>query len=294
MNESANPMRLLITGATGFLGRNLTAQLVDNGFSVEVTINKSPLDPELLSSVTQTSIEHALEKLVACEYDGIIHCATSYGRDGEINKVIESNLALPLRLLDKTNFEHTFFINIDSFFNKNVSHYYSLPHYSLTKKSLLTWLEYYSQHGLIVNMRLEHLYGHGDSQEKFVSKAIQEIGIQQNKAFNMTTGDQKRDFVYVTDVAAAIVTLLKNIKVLDTTFHEYEIGTSEKVSIKEFTQEIKRQAGSKTQLMFGMIPQNQGDIQESVASTKFSDQFNWKPEIDYIEGIRLCLESGRK
>lgn len=284
-------MNLLITGASGFLGKNLTTLLTKNSFSVDAIINYTPIATELQDTVTSLSVDKALCKVEAGDYQAIIHCATSYGRDGNIENVVESNLILPLKILDKVNFNKTVFINIDSFFNKNVSHYYSLPHYSLSKKSLLTWLEYYAQNGLIVNLRLEHLYGAGDSPEKFVSKAIREIGVSQQPFFNMTSGTQKRDFIHVDDVSSATMTLLNKIRILERKYHEYEIGTGKSISIRDFTLEIKKQSESMTELMFGQIPQVIGEIDDSHADSRFTDMFQWKPKIDYIDGIRRCLDS---
>jgi hypothetical protein len=74
------------------------------------------------------------------------------------------------------------FINTDSFFNKTGNSYSNLLNYSLSKKSLLIWLEKISASLKIINVVLEHMYGPGDSDSKFVEGIIRSVGIRESLA----------------------------------------------------------------------------------------------------------------
>lgn len=279
-------MEILLTGATGFLGRNLCDALVQRDHSLSILIHKTDLG----ANVSKTNLVYALTQLGQGKYDAVIHCATSYGRKGEIEPVLDSNLILPLRILDAIQNTSTTFINIDSFFNKNVSQYYTLPHYSLSKKSLLIWLQYYALTRPVVNLRLEHLFGPGDGEDKFVSQAISKIGLEKTERFKLTSGLQKRDFIHVEDVCDAIGLLIENLKSYKIGFHEYEIGTGQATSIREFVEMIKEISSSTTILEFGVIETPPGEIQESFANKEFQSKFGWKPKITLEQGIRQLLD----
>lgn len=280
-------MEILITGATGFLGKRLSDSLAQNGHSINVLIHKTPSN----SGFSKVTLDQALIKLANGDYDVVVHCATSYGRDGRINSVLESNLILPLRILDSIQNKSTVFINIDSFFNKNVSQYYTLPHYSLSKKSLLVWLEYYSKFIRVINFRLEHLYGNGDAIDKFVTRAIHEIAIEKKTIFELTNGTQKRDFIHVSDVCSAMVTLIQNIGISKTGFDNFEIGTGNSTSIRSFVELVKAISGSNTELKFGAIKNPLGDMTDSYANSDFREKYNWQPKISLDMGIQSIIKN---
>jgi CDP-paratose synthetase len=282
-------MKILITGVTGFLGSHLAKMMLEGGVSVDTFIHKHNLPLDLVTKVNTFPFEGVLDRIKKQKYDCIIHTATNYGRNTKTKSIIDSNIVMPLMLLESVNFKKTFFINIDSFFNKSKNRYYSLPHYSLSKRSLLLWLEYYASSGCIVNLRIEHLFGPGDSPEKFVSRAISEIGIRKEASFSLTSGSQLRDFIYVTDVCTAITTAVLNISKMKNGLNEYEIGTGKSVSIKDFVEEVKLISNSNTSLNFGALPDPPGEIQNSFADGRFAHDFSWIPKTSLSDGIRACL-----
>ncbi|EDM2890084.1 CDP-abequose synthase, partial [Salmonella enterica subsp. enterica serovar Typhimurium] len=58
-----------------------------------------------------------------------------------------------------------------------------------------------------VNMRLEHVYGPGDGENKFIPYIIDCLNKKQS-CVKCTTGEQIRDFIFVDDVVNAYLTIL--------------------------------------------------------------------------------------
>lgn len=284
-------MKILLTGSTGFLGRNLQKKFDNEGL---VTYNvvrergdaRSTAYPA--NSITLSEVDGFLEEN---KIDFVIHAATEYGRDNLILPVLEANLTLPLTLLEKTNLAKIPFINIDSYFNKSECKYYSLPHYSLSKKSLLMWLEYYSESRTIFNLRLEHLYGPADSKQKFIPTALESIAVEKQPEFAISLGNQIRDFIHVEDACTAIYSVVTSQIPEGSGLKSFEVGTGIGTSIIDLLNEIKLLSNSETEIVVGAIPTRIGEIAMSVADKKFNEYFKWEPTINLKAGLLSMMRN---
>ena len=99
--------RVLLTGATGFLGSHLLEALLNKGHEV-VILKRSSSNiyriQDKIDSIISYNID--LQPLVLAfkeqEIDVVIHTAGRYGRDGcNISRMIESNVIFGARLLDR-------------------------------------------------------------------------------------------------------------------------------------------------------------------------------------------------
>jgi len=228
---------------------------------------------------------------VECDVDIILHCATNYGRrDNNPIEIIEANLMLPLRLLLLAA-EHGVgcFVNTDTLLDKRVNSY------SLSKKHFLDWLKVYKDRMRCINVALEHFYGFGDDNSKFVTQVVQEI-VSGAREVRLTKGEQKRDFIYIDDVIDAFVCILHSLDATDRGFTEFQIGSGKAVAIRDLCETIKRLAGNtRTQLNFGAIPYRENEIMESVVDLSRLTELGWSPKMSLKEGlariIRLEAES---
>jgi CDP-paratose synthetase len=245
-----------------------------------------------LQLINADSIE--IEKFVAsANIDVIIHAATDYGRNGISSaKVLESNLILPIQLLEGAIKGQTkLFINTDSYFNKENMAYSYLLNYSLSKKSLLIWLKYYSNRIKIANMVLEHIYGEYDNPSKFVENMIQQVAIKKVNRIDLTYGNQKRDFVYVKDVVDAYLKVIQYSEKNQFRFNNYDVGTGKAIQIKEFVCLIKELSNSNTQLNFGAIPYRDDEIMNSIADIVDLKNIGWDSKISVETGIKKIIDN---
>lgn len=289
-------MKILITGSTGFLGSHLTKALVQEGHEVIIlkrTFSNTWRISEVLSQVNAFNIDQCSLDLPFLEYgpiDVVIHTATKYDRKGEkASELLASNVSFPLELLETAiSFQTKTFINTDSFINKNNMGYKHLAGYALTKKQFLEWGKGYSTAEKIrfINIRLEHIYGSFDDESKF-SSYIMKSCLNNIPELLLTPGNQKRDFIHVNDVVSAY-SLLVNLPMVDCPwFKEYQLGTGETVTVRDFVELIHRKTQSRTTLRFDSLPHRENEIMESKANIEEIRKLGWESKVDLGKGIEL-------
>lgn len=291
-------MKLLITGATGFLGSHLTKELVNQEHEVIIlkrSFSNTWRINEILSKVTVFDIDQiSLEQpFVDCEsIDAVVHTATKYDRNGEkLSTLLDANVSFPLKLLEASiSHKVKIFINTDSFIHKNNAGYKHLAGYALTKKQFLEWGKELSKLEKIhfLNIQLEHLYGPFDADSKF-SKYILKSFANNVPALNLTPGEQKRDFIHVNDAVSAYSQILKQKPTDFPYYKEFELGTGKTATIREFVELIHQKVNSQTTLKFGAIPYREKELMESCANNRELRNLGWKSEIELEKGIEMMI-----
>lgn len=293
---------IVLTGATGFLGSALLAQLLARGDEVVAVKRSSSSTAKIHSYLGHPGLHlfdidvddpsHLFERYRA---DTIIHTATEYGRGATpLYSILNANLLLPLRLAELGKERGVrCFINTDSFFNKGGNSYSNLLNYSLSKKSLLIWLEKIAGEIGIINVVLEHLYGPGDSSSKFVEYVVRQVGIEQVSHVALTHGHQRRDFVFLDDVVQAYLKLVDYGRAQEFRFETFELGTGQSMQVRDFVDQIKTLSGSPTTLGYGEIAYRHDEIMSSQADISRLERLGWRPAVDTAEGIRRILDSYR-
>ena len=225
--------------------------------------------------------------------DSIVHTATEYGRtESSIHLVLEANLVYPIRLIEfgiKYGVKH--FINTDSYFNKENFFYSHLLNYSLSKRSLISWLHQLSSHMCIANVMLEHIYGPGDSGTKFVERMVQDIAIKKIERVPLTYGHQKRDFIYVDDVVNAYMFILDHMRDSKVNYSTFQLGTGESAQVRRLVETIKAISGSQSVLGFGDVEYRSDEIMDSKADRSTLIELGWRPFVSLEDGIRKTVDS---
>jgi CDP-paratose synthetase len=289
---------ILLTGATGFLGSRLLLALLDHGHEV-VAVKRSTSDTAKIKSSLGRSglylfdIDTSDPKSLFESHpvDTIIHTATEYGRGATpLYGILEANLLLPLRLAELgINHGVKCFINSDSFFNKGNGSYSNLLNYSLSKKSLLIWLDKLSSRLKIVNVVLEHIYGPGDSPSKFVEGMIRQIAVDRVARIPLTHGHQRRDFVFLDDIVSAYLMLVDYGRTEKFAFETFELGTGKGTQVRDFVSLVKELSGSPTELGFGDIPYRSDEIMMSQADASKLERLGWHPMVSVEDGLRRIM-----
>lgn len=291
---------ILLTGASGFLGSHLLKTLLHATDCDIVVLKRS------FSKVNRIEKELSLSRVIAYDVDKtpldrlpwnniftVVHCATEYGRKGvPSGQILQSNLIFPVNLVELAikNGVDTF-INTDSYFNKEGQSYQYLLDYSLSKKSLNLWLQYFSQKIKVINMVLEHIYGENDNPDKFVERMIQDIAINPKPEIKLSGGEQKRDFVYVQDVCDSYVGALNWSKNNNFRYKSFQIGTGEAVALKDFVSCIKETSGNNfTKLNFGALPYRADEIMLSKADIcELSNIVDVDKFLSFQDGIKNVI-----
>ena len=285
---------VVISGVTGFLGSYLARHCIASGYSVcGIKRKNSSLHrlQGICSKIQYINIEkgNLTEQLESVNPCAVLHTACVYGRTNEkASKILETNVQFSLQILEAAiDARVSCFINADTALSNDIDAY------SLSKSQFKQWGMHLKDQIKFINMRIELMYGVGDSDNKFVQWFVNQLH-QQAVDIPLTTGDQIRDFIYVDDVAAAFITVLKNMNLLPA-FSNFDVATGSPVKVKTFLQMIVKEyttlySEPKSFLGFGTISQRKHCAMSAAIDPFPLKQLGWEPKVSHKEGIIKVLE----
>ncbi len=285
-------MNILLTGATGFLGSHLLPALIKRGYKV-IIFKRSFSDlwriKSYFSQIKRYDVDKVdIEKVFQDNrIDIIIHLATDYGRKNYNNiiEMLEPNIKLPSQLLSLgVKYGVKAFINTDT----STDCRYTL--YSAMKKAFIQIAKFFTANYEIkfVNVISEYMYGERDDNTKFVSFLMESV--LKDKEIKATGGEQKRDFIYVKDVASAYLAVLDNIVNFNDNYIEFNIGTGHSVSLKDFVKIVEKVGGGRANVQWGAVPFRKNEIFDSRADVSIAQKLlNWQPKTSLEEGLRNTI-----
>jgi CDP-paratose synthetase len=292
---------VLLTGATGFLGSHLLRGLLENHVAVTV-LKRSTSDTWRIGGLLPSASVYDIDRTplrVAFEsrpIDIVIHAATSYGRKGEtIAQLMEANLLFPMRLLElAAAFNTSAFFNASSFSTKGSELPEGLEYYTLSKRHFAEYGNCFAKTNPVqfTDIQIEHMYGPDDDRTKFIPTAIRSLNTHK-ATFELTPGEQRRDFVYVDDVVAAFLTLIDHRSTLGRPSARVEVGSGTGESIKGAVQLLHQLCESKTQLQFGALPYRKGELMASEANVRMLRDLGWFPRVPLREGLQRTIAAER-
>lgn len=286
---------ILLTGATGFLGSYLLESFISLSFNV-IILKRSTSSTIRINHLFNNVIYYNVDLLsslddvfVQNKIDIIVHTACSYGRSNEsLKEIINTNLIFGINLMELgIKFKVQTFINTGSLLPRNINSY------SLSKAQLTDWLKINSSKMQVINLKIEHMYGPKDDNKKFLPWLINEMQ-SGTENINLTSGIQKRDFIYVDDVVAAYNLIINNCEKLGN-WNEFDIGTNSFVNVKDFVIQIAKELENShnikiiQRLKFGVINYREGDIMIPQLNNSKLLNLGWVPKTSLKEGIKKVL-----
>lgn len=287
----SNERTLLLTGATGFLGSNLAREFLKHDWTVVALVRPSSNPWRLRWYGVSDKI-----KVTPCSLSGIdevnrrfrpsvaIHCATDYGRKTHpLHEVIQSNVVLPLQLLDQLNAK-CLFVNTDTILDKRISTY------SLSKNQFRQWMATYIGNRSMANVALEHFFGAGDDATKFSGYLLSGL-CQEVKKIELTPGEQQRSFIHVADVARAFRLIVTDVlEHSHAEIAEFQVGNPNPMRLREYCELAASLSGAKTKLIFGALPYREFETMNVSLNLAPLTALGWAPELSVEEGLRLSLD----
>lgn len=132
------------------------------------------------------------------------------------------------------------------------------------------------------------IYGPGQRGDMLIPFAV-ECGRAGKKA-QFTDGLQKRDFVYIDDVVAAIVLAVEQKHV---GFEAFNLGYGEPVLVADVLKGIARHFHGEALFELGARPRRPGEPDMQVADiTKARTHLGWTPQVSWTEGLRRVCGGG--
>jgi nucleoside-diphosphate-sugar epimerase len=166
--------------------------------------------------------------------------------------------------------------------------------YTLSKRQFREWLQTTAGEVVGVNVVLEHFYGAGDNQSKFVTRVIREL-LAEVPSIPLTHGEQKRDFIYIDDVVEAFVCIIDRVASTVPSCLEYQVGTGGSVTLREFVSIAHELCGAPpTRLDFGAVPYRSNEPMDVRVDLDPLRSLGWAPHWSLREGLAATIAAERR
>lgn len=302
--------KVIITGANGFIGKNLVRTLANKGIKVYAVVKDMTSDISEINVIPNVeiiycSLRNILElelKINDRDIDVFYHFAWA-GTSGNLRANYELQLENVKSSCDSVkaakNMQIKKFVLAGSILEYECQKYisedcsrYGLSHIYSTAKLSAHYMSKILSYNLgvdFINTIISNAYGVGEISQRLVNSTI--VKLLKGEKTLFTKGDQLYDFIYIDDVVRAF----ELIGDFGIPFKTYYIGNKKPTLLKEFLITIRDCIDKNIQLGLGELPSNKTYIDYTEFSTMgLYEDFNFQPSINFEEGINLTTKWLRK
>lgn len=294
--------RVLLTGATGFVGRHCIAPLVDAGYEVHC-VSRMPC-PELGGTwygadlLEQVQIKSLLANV---QPSHLLHLAwdvrpeiywTSLGNYQWVSSSLELLQAFVENGGQRVCVAGTC---AEYDWSAGLCAEYQTPcvpttAYGICKYALYTMLNSFGTQIPLSTVwaRLFYIYGRFEKPGRLVPTAVR--ALLDNQPFLCTGGSRIRDFLYVEDAASALVALLDS-----SVTGAVNVASGVPVTLKEVVLTIGRQLDREQLIQFGALAESPDAPSEiSAKIERLANEVGWTPRFSLETGIARSIDWWRQ
>jgi len=296
MSNPWESKRVLISGATGFIGSQVTENLQQLGARV-TAITRHPPTGEALGWIQVSDTDpFPSGEVEASSPEIIIHLATRFQAahtPSDIRALIQSNVEFGTQLLESGKNLGAPFINVSSAWQHFEGKPYSpVSLYAATKQAFADIALYYSETGLdFRDLTIYDTYGPTDERNKLIRLLL--LAARSGTPIDMGEGNQLINLLYISDVVNAIMQIASDSTQPNGGTQGFVARADNSISIKELVATIERVTGRPINAQWGARPERP---REMLTDWQFGNALpNWKQEVSLEHGLAQCwrvLESG--
>jgi len=278
---------ILITGATGFIGKHLVKKIPN--YNIAVDQNGKNIDLRIRKEVLKIK-----------RSDIVIHLAGKIPSEKNYSKNIffEHNFLGTLNILEyciKKKVKKIIFVSSYVYGNpkKNpISEKHQIkPHNTYTKSKVLSeelckiYAEKYKIE--IIILRPFNIFGNLQKDNSLISNIIKSI--KNNSHITIINKNNKRDYLFIDDLIDAIIKLID----YKCKFEIFNIGSGKSYSFENIVQLFEKENKKKIKRKYKIskknsIPKIQADI------SKIKKEIKWSPKYTLVEGIKKIIFKNTK
>jgi nucleoside-diphosphate-sugar epimerase len=291
---------VLVTGASGFIGRYCLPILQSVGFEVHAVSSKP--NPDVHSNVQwhQTDLlrrEEIATLIEAVQPTHLLHLAWyavpgRYWTSAENLRWVQASLELLQAFRDHggerivmagTCAEYSW---ADGYCSERTTPLAPASLYGTCKHALRLLVEAYANQTNLSAAwaRLFFLYGPFEDSNRLVASVVRSL--LRGQPALCSSGNQQRDFLYVEDAASALVALLNS-----DVRGPVNIASGAAVSVKDVVSKIAAALGQTELLKLGAIENPPGEPQMLVADIdRLRNEVGWQPQFDLNQGLAATIQ----
>lgn len=286
--------RVLVTGATGFIGQYTLLPLRELGFDIHVAGRKPPDDPAVTYHKANLFDPADVARVAReAEASHLLHLAwdTEPGQfwNSPLNLDWVSASLTMVRafaeaggtraVLAGTCAEYRW--GSEEQLDESRSKLLPTTLYGVSKDALRRIVSSYAETAALSFAwgRIFFLYGPGEKPGRLVSDAIRALGSRQ--PFATTDGNQRRDFMHVEDVARAFALLLAS-----EVQGAVNIASGQAVLVRSILEAIARETGGREMLRLGERPRPVNDPAViEAAADRLRNEVGFTPRYTMVDGL---------
>ena len=275
-------MRILITGATGFIGQKLLKRLTDQHHKVAIHARKQLHEVDSNVLVYIGALNHFQKEIIAFSPEYVFHLAGSsiYPKNAEEEvELWSANVLYGNTLLSiLKEIPGLVFVNFTTSLAYDGTELYPFSYYALTKANFVQSLHYFTRYYnfRVFNLILYTIYGKGDKTKRALNYILDSLVA--SKPISMSPGEQLMDFIHVDDVIELCLQLLENKP--HKKIEEIHVGTGRGTTLKQAAQLIASLSHQKANIHFGSIPYRKEEKMVNIAPISQNRFWNSSVEIE--------------
>jgi nucleoside-diphosphate-sugar epimerase len=295
--------RILVTGATGFIGRFLISHLLQRTDTAVIALLRETYTPDTLPEHIGTvrsqlqlvyadlrNFQLTVRALRQAEPDVVIHLAAAGVTDPflAVDTAVRHNLTATLNLI-RACFEKTFTTE-QLIIARTPGELTTMNVYAASKAAAWQFCQMYThtRRWPIQGAMIFQAYGKGQPEHTFIPAAL--AAAQAGEDFPMTAGTQQRDWIHAGDVAAGLSAMIGSAL---RPGHTVDLGTGVLTSVADVGRQIYALVGGQGKPLIGVLPNRPGETERQVADVQQTAQLiAWQSQISLHEGLqRMISES---
>lgn len=289
--------KVIVTGATGFVGSNLVKYLLKKEFQIAVVVredsNLSNLDG-VINDIEIFKYNNVIENLIDFFKDfkptQVFHLASNFIAEHESNQVdslIKSNITFGLHMLEamkETGVKHL--INTGtSWQHYNNEDYNPVCLYAATKQAFESLLEYYvkAEDFKVITLKLFDTYGELDTRPKLIN--LLHKFADEKVELKMSPGEQVLNLVHIADVCDAFYMAYQLVNETDYKgCRSFAVPSEESFKLKEVIKIFEEVSGKRIKIIWGGKPYRNREVMNVWDSGEKLP--NWTQVISLKEGLK--------
>jgi len=294
-------MHVVLTGATGFIGRRVASQLLTRGHRVLALLHKTPWassDPNLscvdLGLTNQDTLLHFLSSGGTEFQSGFtfVDLAWNLERNAHYTPYVEHirRFTLLLEILEPLGLKKVIGIGTSDEYGAQEGvveeHADVAPlssPYAWSKRATHTLLEAWGKQRerTVFWLRPFIVYGPEQRGSMLIPYALN--AVRTHTIANFSDGQQIRDFIYVDDAAEGIVSAVESSAQGSFTLN---LGTGKGVKVRSILEKIAELYGASELFRYGVQSKRMSEPQVRVADTRRAfEVLGWSAQVPWEEGI---------